>query len=117
MLRSDRGHRGCTESTRTSSSAVQATAVLPWSAECVATYGEVRLNRRTVINQTIWSAAAHPDPVDLDVVGPFHVTVDSFDGTVVRGRFSGSLDLECARFDSAPELIAFIAKVSAGIHR
>jgi len=67
------------------------TSMLPWSADCVATYGEVRLKHRT-FNQTIWSAAVQSDPVDLEVVGPFHVTVESFDGTVVRGRLSGSLD-------------------------
>lgn len=41
--------------------------------------------------QNIWAAAVAFDP-NLNLVGSFHVTVESFDGTTVRGRFSGSFD-------------------------
>lgn len=60
----------------------------PWTADCVATYSEVQVKHRNFV-QKIWLA-----PIALDAggipVGSFHVTVDSFDGAIVRGHFSGS---------------------------
>jgi len=64
--------------------------VLPWSADCVASYGEARF-RRGDFDEKVWVAGATLDGAGVPA-GTFHVTVESFDGTLVRGRFSGSLD-------------------------
>jgi hypothetical protein len=64
--------------------------VLPWSADCVASYGEARF-RQGDFDEKVWVADPTLDAGGVPV-GTFHVTVESFDGTLVRGRFSGSLD-------------------------
>jgi hypothetical protein len=64
--------------------------VLPWSADCIASYGEARF-RRGDFDEKVWVADPTLDAAGVPV-GTFHVTVESFDGTLVRGRFSGSLD-------------------------
>ncbi len=71
-------------------SCLSRTSTVPWSADCIASYGESQYRRRT-FTENIWLAAATID-ANLDTVGSFHVTVESFDGATVRGRFSGTLD-------------------------
>ena len=66
------------------------TAELPWTAFCTATYSEARLKHRK-LEQKIWSTSVDVDD-SFNLVTPFQVTLESFDGSVVKGRFSGSFD-------------------------
>ena len=69
---------------------ISPTSTTPWTADCVVSYGEGQFKKRSYL-QNIWLASAVVDAT-LQPVGPFHVTVESFDGATVRGRFSGTLD-------------------------
>jgi len=71
-------------------SCLSPTSTPPWTADCIASYGESQFKKRTYL-ENIWLASAEIVGT-LQTVGPFHVTVESFDGATVRGRFSGTLD-------------------------
>jgi len=57
----------------------------------IATYSEVTLKRFVVRSEKDWAAAVTVDGSQL--ASSITVTLDSFDGTTLRGRFSGSYDV------------------------
>jgi hypothetical protein len=68
------------------------TTVAPWSSACIASYSEVQIKRRSIL-QRIWLAEVTVDGNGV-ATGPFSVTLESFDGSTMRGRFSGSFASE-----------------------
>jgi hypothetical protein len=77
--------------------AINGQNVPPYDVACIgAAYSEVRSRRGVPFQQKIWTASADFELGPGGTVifnGSVRMTVDSFDGSVVRGRFSGVFDM------------------------